>query len=248
MLPKSFKLKSKISINCNFVHSVECWSHEKLSITLVTCKFDVKQYTPELFATLGIYFPDQIKRSVYKRQAEFLAGRFAAKYALLNQGIQQENLPIIHIGLHRAPIWPKCIVGSITHNTSKVVCVLGDNIENKHIGIDIESILSNKTASDIAPQIHNDAELNIVLTQIFPTNIATTLIFSAKESLFKALYPTVKSYFGFECAKVYEIGDGYIRLKINHDFVKRYNLKEIYICYFKIQGEDITTLLYCAGA
>jgi enterobactin synthetase component D len=81
---------------------------------------------------------------------------------------------------------------------------------------------------------------------MFFPNIATTLIFSAKESLFKALYPTVKSYFGFEHARVHDIGEGYVSLKLNSDFAKLYNLKEIYICYFEIQGKDITTLLYCA--
>jgi len=32
-----------------------------------------------------------------------------------------------------------------------------------------------------------------------------TLIFSAKESLFKALYPHVGNYFGFEAAKLLEL-------------------------------------------
>ena len=41
----------------------------------------------------------------------------------------------------------------------------------------------------------------------YPFAQALTLAFSAKESLFKALFPQVKIYMGFDCARVAALDD-----------------------------------------
>ena len=69
-------------------------------------------------------------------------------------------------------------------------------------GIDVEQILDKSVALDIGTQIHNGSELRELTTHGFLDEVATTLIFSAKESFFKAVFTEVGEYFGFECARV----------------------------------------------
>ena len=69
------------------------------------------------------------------------------------------------------------------------------------LGIDLEGMGRAKTeltryiTSDKDLKAHND----------FSQEELLTLIFSAKESLYKALYPSVKKFFGFEAAAVKKI-------------------------------------------
>jgi enterobactin synthetase component D len=47
-----------------------------------------------------------------------------------------------------------------------------------------------------------------------PFALALTLAFSAKESLFKALFPKVNTYMGFEWARVTELSEKTITLAL----------------------------------
>jgi enterobactin synthetase component D len=246
MLTNLFKLESAVNINSNFVHSIKHWTHSTQFIQLVSCNFETEQYNTKLFSELSIYYPDEIKRAVHKRQAEFLIGRFTARYALLYADFEEENLPTIQIGIHRSPIWPKKIIGSITHNSSQAVCVLAKKIDIDYLGIDIESILSDETASEIASEVLKNNELSLLLDSGISFNEAVTLIFSAKESIFKALYPKVKHYFGFECARLVNLDRERCTLtfELDRDLSLKTGISENLKCYFEQIDDSIITLIY----
>lgn len=65
-----------------------------------------------------------------KRQAEHLAGRIAAAYALREVGDKQ--LPAI--GDQRQPLWPTPWFGSISHCGQRALAVVAD----RPVGVDIE--------------------------------------------------------------------------------------------------------------
>ena len=48
-------------------------------------------------------------------------------------------------------------------------------------------------------------ERDVLAATELPVEIALLIVFSAKESLFKALYPQVQKFFGFEAAKLREL-------------------------------------------
>lgn len=246
MLPKLFKLKSSVNINSNFIHEIKYWTHSAQSILLVSCNFEIEKYNTRLFSELSIYYPDEIKKAAHKRQAEFLTGRFTAKYALLYAGFEEESLPIIQIGKHRSPTWPEGFVGSISHNSSQAVCALAKAIDIDYLGIDIESVLSDETALEVASQVLKDTELNLLLDKGISFNTAVTIIFSAKESIFKALYPKVKSYFGFECARLTNLDMERSTLVFNLDFdlSLKTGITESLQCYFEQIEDSIFTLIY----
>lgn len=146
--------------------------------------------------------PPRIQTAAPKRKAEFLAGRYAAQQAL---AMMEANHHQIKIGKHRCPIWPSNILGSITHNIHTALCAVGDTNIISAIGIDTEKHIKDKTVSKIKHMIINQEEESLLKKLPIPFTLAFSLVFSAKESLFKALYPDVGMYFDFNSAKLHQL-------------------------------------------
>lgn len=173
------------------------------------CWFNSREYNDNLAnSLLGYQLPSSIVNAVDKRKAEFVVGRFLAKKAIrsLNSvyklGIENINRIEVYIGENRAPIWPTPLVGSISHTDNYAICAVTQLSDNCFIGIDAERVVSQSTASDIAKHVLVPSEYYLVGNIHMPEPFIFTLIFSAKESLFKALYQYVKHYFDFDVARV----------------------------------------------
>lgn len=131
-----------------------------------------------------------LQQASSRRQAEFLAGRFAAKAALQAAGYTGTETP--GIGPQRQPLWPEGYCGSITHHRQQALAVaalISDEIAG--IGLDLEGLMADSVAREIADELlANPAEQHLVASGLLlPYTTLMTLIFSAKESLFKALFP-----------------------------------------------------------
>ena len=160
--------------------------------------------------------PASIQRSVAKRQAEFLAGRLCARAALQ----RLDNLNCIPaIGEDRAPVWPAHISGSITHSTGHAAAIVGHKAQWRGLGMDLENVLEVARAERLAAEILTTDELQrMALVPREQMALLVTLTFSAKESLFKALYPIVHKRFYFEHAEVLEwSASGRVRLRLLTD-------------------------------
>lgn len=145
--------------------------------------------------------------AVLKRQCEYLAGRFCA-----NEGLKQlEHKLAIEIvnkevatGKNREPLWPQGVLGAISHSSRFAMAVLAqDKGRYLGIGIDIEEEMTEDLARDVSGQIMTEKEKRLNhKPDDFDNKSFVTLIFSAKESIFKALYPSVGEYFGFEACEL----------------------------------------------
>ncbi|EPR0410002.1 enterobactin synthase subunit EntD [Enterobacter asburiae] len=143
-----------------------------------------------------------------KRKAEHLAGRIAAAHALPDRTVPG-------IGPSGEPFWPEGVSGSITHSGTQAMAVVVRH-QDALVGIDCEAILPDREAREIQDGIV-DAQEAICLTHSgYPFALALTLAFSAKESLFKALFPKVKIHMGFESARVTELTEKTITLALSH--------------------------------
>ncbi|OOZ43005.1 hypothetical protein BOW37_12460 [Solemya velum gill symbiont] len=111
----------------------------------------------------------------------------------------------VDIGAHREPIWPLDIIGTISHCDNQAVALVAKRTSYRFVGIDIERFINKRNAEYIGFNIHDKYELSLLLDQGFSNSIITTLIFSAKESLFKAIFSYIKKYIDFECARVTEV-------------------------------------------
>ncbi|MFL4365555.1 enterobactin synthase subunit EntD [Enterobacter asburiae] len=142
-----------------------------------------------------------------KRKAEHLAGRIAAAHALPDRTVPG-------IGPSGEPLWPEGVSGSITHSGTQAMVVVVRH-QDALVGIDCEAILPDQEAREIQDGIVDAQEAMCLTRSGYPFALALTLAFSAKESLFKALFPKGKIYMGFECARVTELTEKTITLALS---------------------------------
>jgi len=165
------------------------------------CQFDTAKETVIDAATLSLSLPEQLSTAVGKRKNEYLAGRYCSQQAL--KALNGPWQSTIETDSNRAPIWPDNYVGSITHSHGFAAAVVANRQQVLSIGIDSEKMVKEKTADNIQSQILTSDEKFERYQDSF-TDLAEylTLIFSAKESLFKCLYPLVNRYFSFSDARI----------------------------------------------
>jgi enterobactin synthetase component D len=123
--------------------------------------------------------PKALHSAVPKRKSEYLAGRICAALALRAAGLPEV------LGLQgRAPVWPAGATGSISHSDSRVVAAVSR--DHAGLGVDCETVMPDDQARVLASMILTPAE-----AALRPATIGCaaflTLIFSAKEALYKAI-------------------------------------------------------------
>ena len=133
-----------------------------------------------------------VTRAVPRRRAEFAAGRSAARVALAQLG---EPLAAIPSGPDRAPIWPRGVVGSISHAGAVAIGVAARTADSgiAALGVDVEP--DRPLSPDLIGDIADDAE--IARLAPLPPPVAALRIFSLKEAAYKAQYPLTRQLLGF---------------------------------------------------
>ena len=177
----------------DFIPASVAQSHE-LNIVFSSCTFQEDVYQTSLYESANVSRFQGFDRAVNKRQAEYLAGRVVAKSAMSGLGLIYQDIPI---GDDRSPVWPNGVLGSITHTGSRALCCVSLASDTSYLGIDIENKMSLQTCGQVEKMLLTKNEKLIILNTFNDIESILTLVFSAKESLFKALYPIVKIYFDF---------------------------------------------------
>ena len=132
------------------------------------------------------------------RAAEFRLGRRAAHLALEEIGCEPQ--PILR-GLQREPIWPQGVAGSITHAGSHALAAAAFLSDVGGIGIDLED--RGRFFPALETEIAGEDELSALgRMEGSAKEDATIELFSAKESIYKAHYPRIGHYFGFDAARI----------------------------------------------
>jgi len=156
------------------------------------------RYEDALFGRLGVEWSASLERAVPKRRAEFLAGRYCAAQALQ----RLDRAGPVGIGPDRCPAWPPTVIGSISHSEHQAVAVATCDPAVVGLGIDIEAPIDAPTAAGLRAQILTARDESCLQHPELAPETVLTLAFSAKESFFKALYPSVKAFFGFETVSI----------------------------------------------
>jgi 4'-phosphopantetheinyl transferase EntD len=135
--------------------------------------------------------------TIERRRREFTVGRACARRALQAFGIVGVA---VSTGLHREPKWPRGVVGSITHCAGycAAAVALGDHVAG--IGIDAE--VNTALPQDLVAMVCTPAERRWLQSAPDTGIDWPTLIFSAKESIFKAWFPLARRWLGFEDAEL----------------------------------------------
>ncbi|HEI8866320.1 TPA: 4'-phosphopantetheinyl transferase superfamily protein [Serratia odorifera] len=157
-------------------------------------RFSVAEYHDSLFSHFAIPFPAHLSAAVAKRRAEYLAGRCLARQALAQ--LDHHGVTVT-TGDHRAPVWPPGVAGALSHNVDTVLCAVQREHGLGGVGLDVETLMTQQRAVQLWQAIVSTQEHAWLQRQPIAFPHLLTLVFSAKESLFKALYPQVQRYFDF---------------------------------------------------
>jgi|688.fasta_scaffold205758_3 4'-phosphopantetheinyl transferase EntD len=134
-----------------------------------------------------------------KRRRDFMLGRFAARRSMQHLGCVEDS-PVLR-GEHREPVWPDGVVGSISHSGGFGVAAVGWQKDFSAIGIDIQQI-EDRYSDDLIARFADPDEFDWVRSDPSIRTERAVKLFSAKESVFKALYPVSRVWFAFDAAKL----------------------------------------------
>ncbi len=179
---------------------------------------------------LTLALPDDLRGAVPKRRSEFLAGRACAALALRQAG-QAEDVP-----RHgRAPIWPAGIAGSITHSRDRAIAAVSTHYDA--LGLDCEALVAPDRALQLAATIFSEAESRL-RPEVLPFASFFTLVFSAKEALYKALSSRLSRIPDFREVTLIGLQPGQMALTLDG---------QSHLARFRLSNRDCVTLVTLRG-
>lgn len=168
---------------------------------------------------IGIVLPDSLIGAVPKRRSEFLAGRICAALALRAAGQPTE------VGRDgRAPIWPPGVVGSISHSDQRAMAVV--SLTHSAIGVDCETIMTDALAQKLQAEIVGPTE-TLLRPIDMPFASFLTVVFSAKEAVYKALSSQLVTMPAFLDVSLLAMHSDHLHMDLRHQtMVVQYRLTQ----------------------
>lgn len=146
-------------------------------------------------------------RAVDSRRIDFSAGRTAARVALARLG--GTDAGPVGRGSAGEPEWPAGVVGSITHAAGWALVVAASQERSGGIGVDLEA--ASRYFPELGAEIAFGEERDR-LAALDPAGLerAAVEMFAVKEAIYKAFYPRVRIFFGFDAVMVSPSAGGYV--------------------------------------
>ena len=138
--------------------------------------------------------------SSVSRKEHYRSGRICAGEVLSKLGTRGQ--PVLRDPQTREPLWPEGISGAITHSGNWAAAAAGKTSDVSGIGIDLED-LERQVDSRISRHVCIPEEqkwLQECGEDFLEQNLK--IIFSAKESIFKAFFPYTRTYLHFHDARI----------------------------------------------
>lgn len=172
-----------------------------------------------------------------KRQLDFETGRFCAAQGLSKFGLETQ----VGVGVDRSPVWPSHSIGSISHSDNFCWSAVGQTSQYRSVGIDTEPIADDLSLKHLYEEIITDGEDELAFQLGFDRFQAFTVIFSAKESLYKCVYQIEPEYFGFHEVTVTSIDQNFVDLQLNDDNPNREFAGRSLSISYKVTENDVFT-------
>ncbi len=153
-------------------------------------------------APVAVLYPQEeaiLARAVGKRRREFTAVRSCARRAMEGLGVPPQ--PVLP-GERGAPRWPAGVVGSMTHGDGYCAAALVRATDLAALGIDAE--LHQPLPVGVMPAVSLPVERDRLrrLAGSTPGIHWDRVLFSAKESVYKAWFPLTGRWLGFSEADI----------------------------------------------
>ncbi|MFF7448973.1 MULTISPECIES: 4'-phosphopantetheinyl transferase superfamily protein [unclassified Streptomyces] len=147
-----------------------------------------------------------VARAVDRRRREFAAVRTCARRAMDKLGVPPQ--PLVP-GVGGAPRWPAGLTGSMTHCDGYRAAALVRSADLAALGIDAEPHEPLPEGVLAATSVPAEVERLRRLTEQRPRIHWDRLLFSAKESVYKAWYPLTGKWLDFTEADIeFRVGPG----------------------------------------
>ncbi|MFE6052286.1 4'-phosphopantetheinyl transferase [Kitasatospora sp. NPDC056446] len=146
-----------------------------------------------------------ITRAVDKRRREFTTVRHCARGALARLGVPYR--PLVP-GLRGAPSWPDGVVGSLTHCDGFRAAAVAPADALASVGIDAEPALPLPEGVLNVVALPVEQKLLAELADAHPDTPWDRVLFSAKESVYKAWFPLTRVFLDFSEAELELAPDG----------------------------------------
>ncbi len=146
-----------------------------------------------------------------RRCVQYAAGRNHAAQLLARIGASDMSVTSAADG---SPCWPAGFVGSISHTDQLIGVAVASREQVRSVGIDLETVIEGSIADEVESLCLNQAERDLVSGTSMDRARFTTVCFSAKEALYKCLYPLVRRVFDFNDVRVVELDERTRTLRI----------------------------------
>ena len=176
-----------------FLDGVEPFSLPLTVAGVVAACGRVADHTPSLLAAERV----GLDRMADVRRAEYASGRRVARQALGLLGIVDRAVT----ARERVPAWPRGVVGSITHSRALAFAMVGREDGVAGIGVDLEQ--EHRVDERVAARVLVPGERENLVEEDW-----RTMLFAAKEAVYKAVNPLVGEYLDFGDVEVSASEDG----------------------------------------
>ncbi len=149
-----------------------------------------------------------VSAAVDSRKAEFGDGRWCAHRALRGLG---EDVPILR-GPKGMPLFPPTVSGTISHTRGLRMALVGRSEHWQSLGLDVE--VAQRLPEGVLTAVTSVRERRVLrrVGSRVPGRELGTVLFSAKESVYKAWYPLAGRFLDFDEVDMHleitELGDG----------------------------------------
>ncbi|MDF7676131.1 4'-phosphopantetheinyl transferase superfamily protein [Neisseriaceae bacterium ESL0693] len=178
-----------------------------------------------------------------KRRKEFICGRVCTRHLLNKLNYGSVNIPTLN--MDGTPRWPPGITGSISHTQKMIAVCICSTFYYGTVGIDIETIMNTEQSNAVAELIFNEPEFfeNRPKSMFnYNRELYSTIIFSAKESIFKAIYQNSGCYFDFKNICLINYSD-ILSFKIMSTISEKWCINRVINVFFDIFEETVLTLV-----
>ncbi len=129
-----------------------------------------------------------------QRKSEYASGRRVAHAAL--KLLAGEPQAVTRNG--RLPVWPAGYCGSISHSREIAVALVASTGDCRGVGLDV--VKKNAVSTKVGIRIMLTEEVR--LSWGFTDTDWRAIVFSAKESVFKAVHPVIGEFLGFRDVEI----------------------------------------------
>jgi 4'-phosphopantetheinyl transferase EntD len=135
-----------------------------------------------------------VARAGESRQSEFSTGRVLARQLLQNLNVTDFELLRDD---DRVPRWPAGIVGSISHTKDLCVVAVAYERDFRRLGVDVEP--DAPVSAGIERRVCTPSEISwLDEGPLADRRHRCRMIFSVKEAVYKAFYPELREFWGFQ--------------------------------------------------